>query len=79
MADREETIAIISILKRWDHLVLRHQGQEREKIPLKYKCSRCKRDLRVDCRCNTGHPQTPNRSGNNILRTNSDYHGGYSE
>lgn len=49
-------------------------------IPKKYKCCRCKKDMRKKpdkggCECNTTHPFTPNKSGGQIMRVIIEYRG----
>ncbi len=55
----------------------------KKEIPPEHKCSRCGFDLREyvfnPCVCNGSHPRPTSKSGNNIVITNGDYHGGYTD
>ena len=54
---------------------------DRNEIPLEYKCSRCKRDMRIDdedggCGCSKSHYRNiASKSGNAFWKTEIDYNG----
>lgn len=55
--------------------------KNKKEIPSRYKCSRCKRDLRIQlniknkCICNKNHPISTNKTGKGIWIAHKDYDG----